>query len=237
MNTQTEDAPGLGSPSSPLCWFPWYPKDWLTSDAVGRMSDAQEVSYFRLLNRQWLGLNGLLPDDLGILSKYAGHDMSTEAMLPVLLRFPVVETGSRANSKLLRIYHEQQEKHARRVRAGNAGSIARCNTTSIASGTMASGSGSVSVSVSASDTSSKESDFNAFWTSYPRKVGRKAALKAWGNAKDKPELPAILAAVESQSKSEQWKKEGGQFIPYPATWINQGRWGDVLPPPPYRGRV
>jgi len=71
-----------------------------------------------------------------------------------------------------------------------------------------------------------DTDFDAFWTAYPRKTGKKAALKSWRTAKDKPGIATILAAVEAQKGSEQWRKDGGQYIPNPATWLNQGRWDD-----------
>lgn len=29
-------------------------------------------------------------------------------------------------------------------------------------------------------------------------------------------------------QNEQWRKDNGQYIPNPATWLNQGRWDDVL---------
>lgn len=43
----------------------------------------------------------------------------------------------------------------------------------------------------------------------------------------KPVQEKILAAVQAAKRSDQWTKDGGQFIPHPATWINQGRWDDV----------
>lgn len=70
--------------------------------------------------------------------------------------------------------------------------------------------------------------FNEFWTAYPRKTGKKAALKAWKAAKDKPDIQTIIAAITAQKASQQWQKDGGQFIPHPATWLNQGRWADVV---------
>ena len=36
----------------------------------------------------------------------------------------------------------------------------------------------------------------------------------------------MLDAVSAQSESDQWRKDGGQFIPNPATWLNQSRWED-----------
>lgn len=71
-------------------------------------------------------------------------------------------------------------------------------------------------------------DFETFWNCYPRKIGKKAARKAWQKATDKPCLAALLEALDQQKRSEQWLKEGGQFIPHPTTWLNQGRWDDVV---------
>ncbi len=71
-----------------------------------------------------------------------------------------------------------------------------------------------------------QQSFKQFWTLYPKKIGKKAAMKAWDKAKDKPPIEIILQKLSEQIKSEQWKKENGQFIPLPATWLNQGRWDD-----------
>lgn len=74
--------------------------------------------------------------------------------------------------------------------------------------------------------------FDEFWSAYPRKVGKQAAWKAWSKLKPSAELTkAILAAVEYQRNCPQWQKDGGQYIPNPATWLNQGRWEDKLPTP------
>ncbi len=69
--------------------------------------------------------------------------------------------------------------------------------------------------------------FNAFWTAYPRKVAKQNAMKAWQKLNPAQPLQAIiLQAVESQKASGQWQREGGQFIPYPATWLNGQRFED-----------
>jgi hypothetical protein len=71
--------------------------------------------------------------------------------------------------------------------------------------------------------------FDAFWKAYPRKVAKAAAIKAW--KKINPVwLPQILEALERQRQSPQWLKDGGQYIPHPATWLNQRRWEDELAP-------
>lgn len=70
-------------------------------------------------------------------------------------------------------------------------------------------------------------DFEAFWKAYPRRVGKGAALKAWKS--QKPELTEVLAALQWQRKQDAWTKDGGQYIPHPATWLNAQRWFDEDP--------
>jgi hypothetical protein len=71
--------------------------------------------------------------------------------------------------------------------------------------------------------------FPDFWQAYPKKTGKNAAAAAWQKARDRPALAVILAAVERQKTWPQWLRDGGQYIPNPATWINQGRWNDEPP--------
>ncbi len=79
------------------------------------------------------------------------------------------------------------------------------------------------------DDASRDALFDAFWKAYPRKAGKDEARKAFDKRKPTPELlNAILAAIEVQRQSLDWQKDGGQFIPHPATWLNQGRWQDEL---------
>ncbi len=69
--------------------------------------------------------------------------------------------------------------------------------------------------------------FDRFWAVYPRKAGKDAAIKAWGKIKPDAQLTdVIVKAVENQRCSEQWRRDNGQYIPYPATWLNGRRWED-----------
>lgn len=69
--------------------------------------------------------------------------------------------------------------------------------------------------------------FDEFWTAYPKKVSKAAALKAYRKIKPSELLQAeILAAVSRAKTSVDWQKDGGQFIPYPASWLNAKRWED-----------
>ena len=69
-------------------------------------------------------------------------------------------------------------------------------------------------------------DFETFWKAYPNRKAKVKAFEAWERSTDKPSLAEILTSIESQKKSHEWTKDAGQFIPHPATWINQGRWDD-----------
>ena len=37
-----------------------------------------------------------------------------------------------------------------------------------------------------------------------------------------------MDAISAQKRSRQWTENNGQYIPNPATWLNQRRWEDEL---------
>lgn len=70
-------------------------------------------------------------------------------------------------------------------------------------------------------------DFETFWKAYPKKKAKQDALKAFQKLHpDGSLLKTILSALDQQKRSEDWNKEKGRFIPYPATWLNGHRWED-----------
>ncbi|WP_260497913.1 hypothetical protein [Pseudomonas sp. MSSRFD41] len=73
-------------------------------------------------------------------------------------------------------------------------------------------------------------EFERFWKLYPRRVGKDKAAKVWAKLKVDASLFArIGTALAAWSKSPEWTKDGGQFIPHAATWLNGKRWEDELP--------
>lgn len=71
--------------------------------------------------------------------------------------------------------------------------------------------------------------FDLFWSTFPRKIGKGAAELTWKKLKPDATLQAcIIQAVKAQCKSEQWRRDQGQFIPHPATWLNGKRWEDEV---------
>lgn len=71
--------------------------------------------------------------------------------------------------------------------------------------------------------------FPKFWKMYPNKKGKAAAEKAWKKLKVTADLFGQIAeGLAAQVVCEAWVKDGGQFIPHPATWLNGKRWEDEV---------
>ena len=69
--------------------------------------------------------------------------------------------------------------------------------------------------------------FDKFYSLYPKKRAKQSAIKAWMKLKlDDNLFSKIINALNFDIKSEQWNKDGGEFIPLPASWINGKRWED-----------
>jgi hypothetical protein len=75
--------------------------------------------------------------------------------------------------------------------------------------------------------------FDEFWSAYPRKVGKGDAQKAWAALPpDGDLLGKILTAVKWQAGREEWTRDGGRYVPHPATWLRAERWLDERATPP-----
>jgi len=71
--------------------------------------------------------------------------------------------------------------------------------------------------------------FAEFWAAYPRRVAKAAAVKAFAKLRaDDDLLRKILAGLSEAKRSPGWLKDGGQFVPHPASWLNGRRWEDQL---------
>jgi hypothetical protein len=75
---------------------------------------------------------------------------------------------------------------------------------------------------------SRDGAFDEFWTLYPRKVGKGAARKAFTKAVSKVGTARVRAALVAQLPDLGGREQ--KFIPHPATWLNQERWGDEPAP-------
>jgi phage replication O-like protein O len=72
-------------------------------------------------------------------------------------------------------------------------------------------------------------DFLKFYDAYPKHKAKEDAFKAWKSMNGKrPSIEKIITAIEEQKKSDDWVKEGGRYIPFPATWLRAARWDDEI---------
>ena len=70
-------------------------------------------------------------------------------------------------------------------------------------------------------------DFDEFWKEYPRKCAKGDARKAWLQTEQlRPSLNDLIKALKVAKRTDQWRQDGGKYIPYPATWLRQERWED-----------
>lgn len=74
--------------------------------------------------------------------------------------------------------------------------------------------------------------FERFWAAYPRhdskKIAKSKFISIMNKAKNRETLiQEMLASISVSKQSEQWTKNGGQYIPMPSTWLNQERWNDT----------
>lgn len=69
--------------------------------------------------------------------------------------------------------------------------------------------------------------FDEFWTAYPRKIAKAVARKAFARLTEEQQLDACKA-IDDHLAYWKTKETELEFIPHPATWLNQERWEDEL---------
>ncbi len=69
--------------------------------------------------------------------------------------------------------------------------------------------------------------FQDFYLLYPRKMGRKEAERSW-NRLTPAQQAECLEAMPNYIKYWKIKQTQKDFIPYPATFLNQERWTDEI---------
>jgi len=67
--------------------------------------------------------------------------------------------------------------------------------------------------------------FEEWWKAYPRRIGRRAAQTAFQRALRGSDAPTVDTLIAGARKLAAEGRET-RFVPYPTTWLNQGRWDD-----------
>lgn len=69
--------------------------------------------------------------------------------------------------------------------------------------------------------------FAEFWKAYPKHIAKSKAESAFkAKVTSQTTFELINADLIKRAKYDNWLKDGGAFIPNPATYINQSRWLD-----------
>ena len=73
--------------------------------------------------------------------------------------------------------------------------------------------------------------FEKFWKEYPRKVAKQGTIKAFTKIIKKQRdikefMELLLESLAFWKAQDQWTRDKGKFIPYPASWLNAGHWRD-----------
>jgi len=71
-------------------------------------------------------------------------------------------------------------------------------------------------------------EFEKFWKTYPRKVGKAEAAKAFTKLLKGGQVDADQLTAAAQAHAQAWHQSGTsqEFIPHASTWLNKGRWSD-----------
>jgi hypothetical protein len=75
-------------------------------------------------------------------------------------------------------------------------------------------------------------NFELFWSAYPNKKSKKTAFEKFKRIDfKKTSFESIMISLEKQKQSDDWTKNGGQYVPMPQTWIFNERWTDEVQAP------
>lgn len=217
----------------------------------------EKLAHYRLSGEEWQCLLVVWRKTYGWKKKDDEISLSTFESMTGIKRANVVRTLKKLVSKKILGSSDIDTRHAKRYWFNKDfeqwGPVIKKDTTSINNDTPPVSiliTRPVSKKIPSKETSSKETStkekppisptgelFDRFWKSYPRKVGKGAALRAWKKVREPAKtLGLILAALEWQVESEDWREKKGKYIPHPATYLNHERWQDEPvnqdPPPP-----
>jgi uncharacterized protein YdaU (DUF1376 family) len=223
-------------------WFPLYVGDYLSD--TGHLSTSEHGAYLLLLMHQWR--HGCVPSDEKQLSKITRQPLHDwRRMSETILAFFAMEEGGAAyvQGRLERERAKADEYAARRTEKARKAATSRWKADAPSNAPSMPVASSEHVPSNAwrcptqpqpqEDTSLRSvslsrasrtthPDFADFWAAYPRKAGKGAAEKAFAAAIAKG---ATVAEIAAGLNRQAWPADP-QFIPHPATWLNQRRWQD-----------
>ena len=229
--------------------FQFYADDFIAGTAD--MSAEEVGAFIRLLCHQWS--KGSIPADEDRSGRIAGL-LGSPSLRYVMAKFSPCVDGQLRNNRLELVRAESAKYRAKQVESGKAGASKRWSNPQNPSDpnrvpmptplptplpTPMANQCPQDSSPSPSPTNTPKAPkgaepvgFADFWGVYPRKESKVKAINAWKkNEPDQATQSRILKDVVARKASEAWTKENGQYIPHPASYLNQRRWEDLIEVP------
>ena len=210
--------------------MPEHPKVMLLSDAAFRALFESTMYSRRQLTDGFI--------DARIAIAKWGHDVANELSNndPMKPSWSKVDGGYQLHD-----FSEHQTTNAdiqAKREAGRAGGIAKASKGVAPATKVLEQKGSTTLAKTETETELKRTssnpsspatrsmEFDQFWETYPRKVGKQTAIKAYSKALKMTTPQKILDGVQLLIS----QKLETKFIPHPTSWLNAGRWDDELEP-------
>jgi hypothetical protein len=225
----------------PVRWTQWFFSDWRNDAGVRSVSlEARGL---------WIDMLALMDESprRGYLQQANGRPMTVEqlaiaagssAVTVSRLLQELEDAGVYSSDATKTIYNRRMTRDLSARERGacnrNVRRLSRHGPANVRNGQKTGGSISLGSdsSVSLSEDPIQDQTSNAktlgrnaeeLYRLYPRKVGKKDALKAILKALKECEFEALREAVQEYATSPEGR---GQYCPHPATWFNKGRWHD-----------
>ncbi len=221
--------------------FQYYPNDWL-NDVELQSASAQTIGVWaNCLSRMWGAKSkGELTGGrktLARLCMVTEQEFTQFIQEAQALRFcdiSVTDNGG-VTVRNRRMFREQKDRENTRIRQERFRDKQKCNgkvTVPSSSSSSSSPSSSKKRTKDIAQTDDNhERRFLVFWSKYPKKKSKLAARKAFDKISPEGDLfNQIIDKIEEASKSHDWTKDSGKFIPYPERWLNSGGWEDEYKP-------
>lgn len=214
-------------------YFSFYVRDWLCSRNVFSMTGDEIKAYIYLLSESWLQTpRATLPKDdteLASMSRLSNADW-----MRVKQRVLTMFKEGQCDEHLGRLFNDRLLEVSRNFEKNQRPNNKNARRTRLKRESNTKNRISSSSSSSSSNTKQNTKDFSfsfiEFWNRYPRKEGK---IKAWKNWRYEWEVDGTLEKIKTalawQIETDQWKKDSGQYIPHPSTYLNNHRWEDVKP--------
>lgn len=206
---------------------PIWHNDFLQSPDVVTMSHQEIGIYTLLLLWQWESSGCILKDDdkfLEVITR-VNSEQERVALRGVLERCFTRNSEGVFNKVMLHQYEEKKAYHQVAVESGKRGGR---KPKKMPKGTPKPPRRVKKPSPPPSPSPPKKrysSEFEQFWSVYPRKIGKADALAAWKKSEnERPDVSVLIETVRAVQGAGGFADK--EYIPYPSTWLRGRRWED-----------